>query len=549
MRDVFDFQRAARRPADDIERAFRKFDIDHNGSIDSGELRLALNSLGVESSSAGADEVMRRFDTSGDGSLQMREFRKLVEALREFHLARKEPEDDITRIFNKFDENNDKKIDESELNKALRELEVYANSTQTRAVMTRFDTNRSGGLDLSEFRALVIELRAYMQSRPMDEVELAFNRFDTDSSGDIDAYELRQVLTDLGIDTSTEQTMKVLRRYDADGSGLIELDEFRKLYAELKAYVGGGDDILATFRRFDADGSDDIDVSELRDALEHLGVSADGSQAKAVMRRYDGGSGALGLSEFRRLVTELREFQGDVASPRSPADDIKATFRRFDDDNSGDIDVSELRNALKHLGINADGSQARAVMRRYDGGTGSLKLPEFRRLVTELREFKGDAPSPRSPADDIKAAFRRFDDDNSGDIDVSELREALKYLGVKADSSQARAVMRRYDGGTGSLKLPEFRRLVTELRDFQGAHTSSPQSPVDDIKATFRRFDDDNSGDIDVSELRNALKHLGINADGSQARAVMRRYDGGTGSLKLPEFRRLVTELRQFKSQ
>ena len=321
----------------------------------------------------------------------MREFRKLVEALREFHLSRKEPEDDITRIFNQFDDNNDKKIDESELHKALKELEVHADSTQTKAVMTRFDTNRSGGLDLSEFRALVVELRAYMESRPTDEVELAFNRFDADSSGDIDAYELRQVLTDLGIDTSTEQAAKVLTRYDADGSGLIELDEFRKLYAELKAYVGGGDDILATFRRFDADGSEDIDVSELRDALQHLGVSADGSQAKAVMRRYDGGSGALGLSEFRRLVTELREFQGSgtgSASPRSPEDDIKAAFRRFDDDNSGDIDVSELREALKHLGVNADGSQARAVMQRYDGGSGTLKLPEFRRLVTELRQFK-----------------------------------------------------------------------------------------------------------------------------------------------------------------
>ena len=110
-----------------------------------------------------------------------------------------------------------------------------------------------------------------------------------------------------------------------------------------------------------------------------------------------------------------------------------------------------------------------------------------------------------------------------------------------------------WEGHTGllvALIVPHYDAALGEILDRDECPVQ--ERPVrfreDDIKAAFRHFDDDNSGDIDVSELREALKHLGVNADGSQARAVMQRYDGGSGTLKLPEFRRLVTELRQFKS-
>jgi len=134
--------------------------------------------------------------------------------------------------------------------------------------------------------------------------------------------------------------------------------------------------------------------------------------------------------------------------------------------------------------------------------------------------------------------------------------DVLRKLKITADRSQVRVVMRKYDEGRGSLRMPQFRLLVNDLRQFKGAGSGekarpqAPSAPEDDIARTFRRFDDDDSGDIDVSELTKALRSLGINADGAQARQVMQRFaERGSGTLKLPQFRALVTELRSFKGR
>ena len=52
---------------------------------------------------------------------------------------------------------------------------------------------------------------------------------------------------------------------------------------------------------------------------------------------------------------------------------VRDAFSAFDTDRSGDIDASELRAALRQLGMQADGQQAAAVLQRYDShGGGKL---------------------------------------------------------------------------------------------------------------------------------------------------------------------------------
>ena len=103
-------------------------------------------------------------------------------------------------------------------------------------------------------------------------------------------------------------------------------------------------------------------------------------------------------------------------------DTVARTFALYDRDDSGGIDVAELRDALAALGLAADSSQAQALLARYDTDrSGTLELDEFRSLIDQLRAFQ-DA---RGGADDIVArAFRRFDSDGSGSIDVEELHSA-----------------------------------------------------------------------------------------------------------------------------
>ena len=88
-----------RRPRDvprHVWAIFSEYDLDKSGSIDSIELRHALNSLGLHTRSEQAQNLLDRFDRNGDGSLDVHEFVHMVDKLREFQHGQ-----EIVAVFNK----------------------------------------------------------------------------------------------------------------------------------------------------------------------------------------------------------------------------------------------------------------------------------------------------------------------------------------------------------------------------------------------------------------------------------------------------------------
>ena len=69
----------------------------------------------------------------------------------------------------------------------------------------------------------------------------------------------------------------------------------------------------------------------------------------------------------------------------------------------------------------------------------------------------------REQVEEIRSAFDLFDKDNSGSIDVGELREAMKALGLNLGKKEVKAMMRRLDkDGSGSIEFEEFLALMAE---------------------------------------------------------------------------------------
>jgi hypothetical protein len=86
-------------------------------------------------------------------------------------------------------------------------------------------------------------------------------------------------------------------------------------------------------------------------------------------------------------------------------------------------------------------------------------------LVADPARLAGMGLGLARDRDDVERIFRKHDGDGSGDIDVRELRVALKSLGIATDSRGAAAKLQRFDASRdGALQLHEFRRLVEELR-------------------------------------------------------------------------------------
>ena len=79
------------------------------------------------------------------------------------------------------------------------------------------------------------------------------------------------------------------------------------------------------------------------------------------------------------------------------------------------------------------------------------------------RKVKKKRTLTREQVDEIRSAFELFDKDNSGNIDINELRDAMKALGIYLKKEEVKTMMKQVDrDGSGSIELDEFMALMAE---------------------------------------------------------------------------------------
>jgi len=306
-----------------------------------------------------------------------------------------------------------------------------------------------------------------------------FDMLDLNASGAIDVAELRRGLHHLGMDSHSAQANAIIERYTHHQT--IDVKVFATLVRDIH-----------TLLTFDRDGSGTLDADELKPALAQLGLTPSDHNIAKIARAWDAdGSGKLDLLEFTDLVRTLQ------------------TFMKYDNDQSGDIDCSELRPALRRLGIPADTATANAILKWYDHDeSGRIELHEFAVLVRDA------------------SVFAAYDKDHSGTLEADELLPALAKLGLAASEQEVRMIIATWDdNGSGSINLLEFAEIIRDLQ-------------------VFEQFDVDRSGFISSAELRVALGKLGVHMSHPETSTLLQKYDtDNSGTIEFSEFRRLAEDL------
>ena len=65
--------------------------------------------------------------------------------------------------------------------------------------------------------------------------------------------------------------------------------------------------------------------------------------------------------------------------------EMEMIFRTFDADNSNNIEVAELKNAMKALGMNKSKEELKKIMEDADkDGSGDIDLQEFKVLMADM---------------------------------------------------------------------------------------------------------------------------------------------------------------------
>ncbi|WPG97916.1 calmodulin [Acrodontium crateriforme] len=148
---------------------------------------------------------------------------------------------------------------------------------------------------------------------------------------------------------------------------------------------------------------------------------------------------------------------------------MRESFEVLDSSNSGSIDQASLSSMLEQMGL--DNSPA-ALQAFFPRGHETTKV----NLARYLDSLSGPLAS-LSPPDELQAAFEAFDVDDSGQIDVATLRQALLNTApepgeapIRLSEGEVDAVMSQFSGrrafGAKGLQAAKGKGEVFRYRDF-----------------------------------------------------------------------------------
>ena len=130
------------------------------------------------------------------------------------------------------------------------------------------------------------------------------------------------------------------------------------------------------FRKADADSSNALSIPELLRLCEEMGLPAEKDEEEMLMKIDSDGSGEIDISEWMTFWMKR------VSSCPNPAKQQEAiarnTFKKFDKDGGGSLDVDELRGLIDSLGAKFTDKEMKEAMKELDGdGSGSIDEAEF----------------------------------------------------------------------------------------------------------------------------------------------------------------------------
>ena len=143
--------------------------------------------------------------------------------------------------------------------------------------------------------------------------------------------------------------------------------------------------------------------------------------------------------------------------------ELQETFVYFDKDKDGRISSKELGLVMQSLGQNPTDSEIRDIINEVDADrNGQLDFEEF---VTMMSIHMKTADEMEK---ELQQAFKVFDANGDGYINVDELRQAMTTIGERMTDKEINDIMKQWDSdGDGKIDYDEFVKAMVSDNVFK----------------------------------------------------------------------------------
>ena len=381
-------------------------------------------------------------------------------------------------VFNRFRNSTGNEIQQDDLPNAVEFLGYVVNAREALQHVAGQVTSFKE-MDFNEF----LEFIEKYSRQQFERYKLLFHEFDEDGSGEIEIGELRKLLSNIGFVVVRQMIEEALDVVDEDGNGQLNFEEFiyfLTVYQHTEGFTK--DEVRRMFDIYQGFVAESIKLKmgstlrceDLTDALvAFFGLHAEQHASRIghkLCTNSSGGKRNTGASDGLSFH-ELLIFARSVRLAEQAL--YKQEFERFDQDKSGNINASELRNVLQALGYQPMRVVISEVLKEVDfESDAELDFEEFFHFMLVFKQRDGFS---QEELDEYRKVFQKFDRDMSDNINVHELGDMLRYLGFSVGTDNLYMLLAQVDvNRNGTLDCNEFLRLMRlhreselkRLRDF-----------------------------------------------------------------------------------
>jgi len=520
------------------------------------------------------DEVFDEVDSDGQGSLDLSEFRLVMDILWAREGYTKKEYDSLMMVYTLFDRDNSGEISASELTSIMNYLGYSIDKAKIQQIVSEVDVDGSGQINEREFLICMRKVR----EREIQAVAKAIEEHDDDASGTISLDELPRMFKVLGYDLPDVSAIKesaIAAGLDPEDSEL-DLCELWRLLSVYRVNEGLNNHVTLqvqeAFGRYDKERCGEVSTLEVGKIMRLLGYTLSFEVQQQFISRVDvDESGKLSVAELRKMLRMLRE---------RDLDSYREAWKWIVPGGAETISGEEASVALLRLDIVDPAATMKGevllpeeFIPNPDGTANRIDYQGFLRAAVRhgasARErFRRNGGFTAAEVEEMRETFRRFDFDSSGDISNKELICLIETMFPEmAHDRDLRPklleIMSEVDTDkSGSLDFSDFLRLMKQCRDLQDgervqkesvavAETGFTAYEVNDFRELFLACGR-GRGELtlqDVTKMINQITPLGDKYKAQLAqifRSVTKRQmrvEGDKDEADFPEFLWLMRKL------